>query len=120
MRLRLIVASAVLACVLAPPALADGSFRSSDPQLDAIWSSSIKTAQDMLAPGPVAADWIGRPCRIDLPVVILDGVVRDRCPYVGDEAVINRTLDASTPHWDVQRAMLGWFAGAQHGDGSIP
>ena len=52
--------------------------------------------------------------------MILDGVVRDRCPYVGDEAVINRTFDVSTPHWDVQRAMLGWFAGAQHGDGSIP
>ena len=78
MRVRLLLASALLACVVAPPALADGSFRSSDPELDAIWSGSVKTAQDMLAPGPIAADWIGRPCRIDLPVVILDGVVRDR------------------------------------------
>lgn len=120
MTLRPVVTLVAIACVLAPPALADGSFRSSEPQLDAIWSASVKTAQDMIAPGPIAADWLGRPCRIDLPVVVLDGVVRDRCPYVGDEAVINRTFDVSTPHWDVQRAMLGWFAGAQHGDGSIP
>ena len=52
--------------------------------------------------------------------MILDGIVRDRCPYVGDEAVINRTLDASTPRWDVQRGMLGWFAANQHADGAIP
>jgi hypothetical protein len=52
--------------------------------------------------------------------VIIDGVVRDRCPYVGDEAVIDRTLDVSTPNWSTQRAMLAWFAAAQHSDGAIP
>lgn len=101
-------------------AAATGTFRSSDPQLNAIWLGSVRTAQDMLAPGPLTIDSAGRPCAIGLPVVILDGVARDRCPYVGDEAVIDRTLDASTPHWDVQRAMLGWFAAHQHADGSIP
>ena len=50
----------------------------------------------------------------------IDGVVRDRCPYVGDEAVIGLTLDVSAPNWPVQRAMLGWFAGHQHPDGAIP
>jgi len=111
-----------LALVLATShaALAAGTFTSSDPQLNAIWSASVRTAQDMLAPGPLSTDWIGRDCTIDLPVVLLDGVVRDRCPYVGDEAVIDRTLDASTPHWDVQRSMLAWFASHQRGDGAIP
>jgi hypothetical protein len=74
----------------------------------------------MLAAGPLGVDAAGRPCAIDLPLVILDGTVRDRCPYIGDETVIDRTLDASSPHWDVQRAMLAWFASAQHGDGAIP
>src|SRR5262249_39021752 len=74
----------------------------------------------MLAPGPLQVDSAGRPCAIDLPVVLLDGVRRDRCPYIGDEAVIDRTLDASTPNWPVQRAMLAWFASHQHADGSIP
>jgi hypothetical protein len=80
----------------------------------------VQTAQDMLSPGPVHQDWAGRDCSIDVPVAILDGTVRDRCPYIGDEAVINRTLDASTPHWDVQRSMLAWFAAHQHEDGAIP
>jgi hypothetical protein len=52
--------------------------------------------------------------------VLIDGLVRDRCPYIGDESVIDRTLDASTPNWPLQRAMLQWFAGAQHDDGAIP
>ena len=74
----------------------------------------------MLSPGPLTVDSAGRPCAIDLPVVILDGVVRDRCPYVGDEAVIDRTLERPTPRWDVQRGMLEWFAANQHADGAIP
>lgn len=109
-----------LALLLAPAALADGSFTSSDTLLNKVWAGSVQTAQDMIASGPVHQDWAGRDCSIDLPVVILDGTVRDRCPYVGDESVINRTLDASTPRWDVQRSMLAWFAAHQHDDGSIP
>src|SRR6476661_6537810 len=123
MGLRHVLGGAMCALALAgaPAAAADvGSFTSSDPQLNAIWAGSVRTAQDMLAPGPLATDSIGRDCTIGVPVVLLDGVVRDRCPYVGDEAVIDRTLDVSTPHWDVQRSMLAWFAEHQHGDGSIP
>ena len=71
-------------------------------------------------PGPIRVDWYGRDCAIDLPTVLVDGTTRDRCPPVGDEAVINRTLDASSPNWGAQRAMLAWFASAQHADGSIP
>jgi hypothetical protein len=97
-----------------------GSFTSSDPLLNRIWSASVQTADDMLVPGPLATDWEGRPCAIALPAVIIDGIPRDGCPYVGDEAVIGRTLDASTPNWAVQRSMLTWFAAAQHSDGAIP
>jgi hypothetical protein len=89
------------------------------PRLNRIWSAQSETAFGLLAPGPLTVDSANRPCAIDLPEVILDGAVRDRCPYVGDEWVIGRTLDASEPPWDTQRAMLAWFAAAQHGDGSI-
>ena len=114
---------AVVAALAAPASRGDGgsgTFSSSDPLLNAIWSGSVRTAQDMIAPGPLQTDWAGRPCAIDLPVVLIDGLVRDRCPYIGDESVIDRTLDASTPNWPLQRAMLQWFAGAQHDDGAIP
>jgi hypothetical protein len=120
---RLLLVGAVLSAVLGlagPAAAASGSFTSSDPGLDAVWSASVHTATDMVAPGPLQVDSAGRPCPIGLPVVLLDGAQRDRCPYVGDEAVIDRTLDASTPDWPVQRAMLAWFASEQHADGSIP
>ena len=105
---------------VASPARADGSFTSSDPLLNQIWTDSVRTATDMIAPGPLQTDWLGRPCKIDLGTVLIDGVVRDRCPYIGDESVIGRTLDASQPNWPLQRAMLNWFAGAQHDDGAIP
>ena len=52
-----------------------------------IWAASVKTATDMIAPGPLTTDAEGRPCAIELPIVLLDGYVRDRCPYVGDQAV---------------------------------
>jgi hypothetical protein len=97
-----------------------GSFRVSDPLLNQIWTDSVRTAQDMIAPGPLQTDWAGRPCKIDLPTVLIDGLVRDRCPYIGDESVIDRTLDASTPDWGLQRDMLQWFAQHQHDDGAIP
>lgn len=120
MGLRYVLGGIALALALAPAASADGSFLSSDPLLNTVWSSSVSTALDMLAPGPLHEDWEGRDCTMDVPVAILDGVVRDRCPYIGDEAVIDRTLDASMPHWDVQRSMLTWFAAHQHEDGAIP
>jgi hypothetical protein len=118
-----VLAVAALAAAAAPAARGasgTGTFASSDPLLNGIWTASVQTAQDMLVPGPLTVDASGRPCAIDVPVAIIDGVVRDRCPYVGDEAVIDRTLDASTPEWPTQRSMLAWFAHAQHGDGAIP
>ncbi|HKU58224.1 MAG TPA: hypothetical protein VJP39_01360, partial [Gaiellaceae bacterium] len=114
---------ALVALISATPAGADapsGTFVSSDPGINAIWAGSVKTATDMLVPGPIKVDWEGIPCAIDVATPIIDGIPRDGCPYVGDEWVIDRTLDASTPRWDAQRAMLVWFANHQHGDGSIP
>ena len=110
----------LLAALVLAPSAGAGSFQSSDPLVNRIWADSVQTATDMLAPGPLTVDSAGRPCPIALPEVIIDGAVRDRCPYVGDEWVTGRTLDASDPHWSTQRAMLAWFAAAQHGDGSIP
>ncbi|HWB22437.1 MAG TPA: alpha-L-rhamnosidase C-terminal domain-containing protein [Gaiellaceae bacterium] len=118
----LVLAIFLLVVVSAPDAFAaDGSFVSSDATLNAVWQDSVKTATDMVVPGPLTKDAMGRPCAIDLPKVIIDGVVRDRCPYVGDEAVEGRTLLISTPA-DVPalRAMILWFAKAQHKDGAIP
>jgi len=112
---------AALACSgTARAGAAGGSFASSDPLLNTIWRDSVRSSVDMLAPGPLRTDALDRPCAIDLPTVILDGTVRDRCPYVGDEAVIGLTLDVSEPHWPVQRAMLTWFATHQHADGAVP
>ncbi len=79
---------AVIATAATPPAgAANGSFSSSDPLLNRIWLDAVQTATSMLAPGPLTTDAAGRPCAIDLPVVLLDGSLRDRCPYVGDQAV---------------------------------
>jgi hypothetical protein len=100
---------------------ANGSFISSDATLNAVWTDSVRTATDMVVPGPLKTDAMGRPCQIDLPTVIIDGVVRDRCPYVGDEAVEGRTLLISTPaDVPVLRAMILWFGNAHHANGSIP
>ncbi len=100
---------------------AGGSFTSSDPLLNRIWSGSVLTASDMIAPGPLTTDADGRPCPIALPTVILDGYVRDRCPYVGDLAVTGMTLLVSTPSAaPVLRSMILWFAQNQQADGAIP
>jgi hypothetical protein len=114
---------AVVAFLVAAPAhagAASGTFQSSDPLLNQIWAASVKTADDMLVPGPIKLDSEGIPCAISVATPIIDGIPRDGCPYIGDESVIDRTLDASTPDFAVQRAMLVWFANNQHGDGSIP
>ncbi len=119
----LVAAAAGIAAALAlgGAALADGTFSSSDPLLNRIWQASVRTADDMLAPGGQTVDAKGRPCATPAgTAAILDGTVRDRCPYIGDESVIDAVFDASTPHLDVQQAMLRWFAAHQHGDGAIP
>ncbi len=100
---------------------ASGSFRSSDPLLNRIWSASVSTARQMVVPGPLRVDVSGRPCPIALRKVVIDGVRRDRCPYIGDLAVTGDTLLTSTPSDDgVVRAMIVWFARHQHRDGAIP
>lgn len=110
---------AVAACVLAlaPPALGDASFQASDKQLSAVWAASVKTADDVVQP-PLGLD--KRDCHIDLPTVILDGVARDRCPYIGDLAVTGMTLLVSGGDTQTLRSMIAWFASVQNADGSIP
>jgi hypothetical protein len=121
-QIALVVFVALLMGVFTTQAFADtGSFSSSDPQLDQIWSAAVRTADDMLAPGGQQVDALGRPCPTSGGVtVILDGVVRDRCPYIGDESVIDLTYDSADPHFDVQRDMLAMFAAGQQDGGAIP
>jgi hypothetical protein len=118
----LLAAGAALALALAPSALGGGgAFSSSDPLLDAIWAAAARTAADVVVPGPLSSDAEGRPCPIALPTVIVDGVARDRCPYVGDLAVEGLTLLlTSPPAWPALRDELLWFAQNQHPDGAIP
>jgi hypothetical protein len=116
--------AAISLCVLATVAFAQpaagGSFRSSDTLLNRIWAASVKTVDDVTVPGPLTVDAEGRPCPIDLPVVLVDGVARDRCVDIGDLTVDFATLDASTPRWGVQRALIAWFADHQLANGAIP
>jgi hypothetical protein len=101
----------------APAARAEGSFESSDSLVDLIWRSSVRTAQEMVSP-PTNLDRRG--CQIDIPLILLDGVARDRCPYIGDQAVTGKTLLVSQDDVRVLREMLLWFASVQNADGSIP
>lgn len=125
--MRAIVALAA-ALALSPVALASagrarvtGTFSASDPLLGTIWTNSVKTATDMVVSGPLTTDAEGRPCAIALGTVLIDGAVRDRCPYVGDQAVTGMTLLVSHPEdAHVLRDMIVWYADNQHGDGSIP
>jgi hypothetical protein len=107
----------LLAGGLASAARADGSFESSDSQVNLIWRDSVQTARDMVSP-PVNLDRRG--CDIDIPTVLLDGVQRDRCPYIGDQAVTGMTLLVANDDVSVLRGMLAWFASVQADDGSIP
>ena len=66
------------------------------------------TATDMLAPGPLTTDANGDPCQIDVPVAILDGATRDRCPYIGDEAVTAIDL-ASSSRTDTDPHDVRWL-----------
>ncbi len=119
--IKLATLAVLAALVLAPLGSANGSFHSSDPQLDAIWAASVRTAAQDVIPGPLSKDLLGRPCPIDEPVVIVDGVTGDRCPYIGDDAVTGMTLLVSTP--SAARALkdeILWFARAQKSDGIIP
>jgi Bacterial alpha-L-rhamnosidase 6 hairpin glycosidase domain/Bacterial alpha-L-rhamnosidase C-terminal domain len=113
---------AALALSLAGTARAGtGSFTSSDPLLNQIWQSGNQTAADMLAPGGQTYDAIGDYCPTPAGMtVILDGTIRDRCPYIGDESVIDQTYNATDPRWGIQRNMLALFGAAQKNSGAIP
>ena len=103
---------------LAPAALA-GSFESSEPTLNDAWQASVKTAWLMVSP-PVNLDPRGCAVPGSAPV-ILDGVVRDRCPYVGDLGVIGKAMLVSgSGDFSALRRTLAMFAEAQHGSGAIP
>jgi hypothetical protein len=118
----LLAAAALVPAATAPAAdISTGSFSASDPLLGRIWAASVKTATDMIAPGPLTTDAKGRACPISLGTVLLDGAVRDRCPYVGDQAVSGLTLLVSNPaDAPVLHDMIAWYAANQHADGSIP
>jgi hypothetical protein len=122
MRVGLAVAAAFLLLGAAPPARAapvTGSFTSSDPLLNTIWTESVKSARDMISP-PVSLDPRGCPIPAAIHTILLDGVVRDRCPYIGDEAVIDNTLLVSSSDASLEASMLRLFASLQHPDGAIP
>jgi alpha-L-rhamnosidase-like protein len=108
----------LLALALAPSAVA-AAFESSEPTLNDAWQASAKTAWLMVSP-PVNLD--PRGCAVpDSAPVILDGVVRDRCPYVGDLGVIGKAMLVSGDgDFSALRRTLSMFAEAQHADGSIP
>jgi Bacterial alpha-L-rhamnosidase 6 hairpin glycosidase domain/Bacterial alpha-L-rhamnosidase C-terminal domain len=118
-----VAAALMLAAASSAPAAPHilGSFSTSDPLLRTIWARSVRTATDMVARGPITTDAEGRPCAIALKTVLLDGAKRDRCPYVGDQAVTGMTLLVSHPEdAPVLRGMIEWYAEHQHHDGSIP
>ncbi|MBV8080720.1 MAG: hypothetical protein JO186_10155 [Actinobacteria bacterium] len=112
------LAAVVAVLALAPCAAAAGSFTSSDPQLDAIWSASVRTAHDMISPPVRLLPGCGVPPH---ETVILDGVVRDRCEYTGDIAVTGMTLYAADgASRSPVRDVLLLFARKQHRDGLVP
>jgi hypothetical protein len=115
-RLPIFVAATWL--VLVPSALAGGTFASSDPQLDAIWTASARTANDMVS-APVNLE---PGCRVPPgQPVILDGVVRDRCEFPGDLAVTGMTLYVADGAAAVpMKAALFLFASRQRRNGLIP
>ena len=118
MRLRRVLLVGLLALALAPSALA-AAFESSEPTLNDAWRASAKTAWLMVSP-PVNLDPRGCAVPGSAPV-ILDGVVRDRCPYVGDLGVIGKAMLVSGDgDFSALRRTLSMFAEAQHADGSIP
>jgi hypothetical protein len=114
------VAVLVAGLVLALPATAgaSGSFSSSDPQLDAIWAASARTANDMVSPPVRLLPGCGVPTG---QMVILDGVVRDRCEFTGDLAATGMTLYVADGAAKVPlRKVLFLFAAKQRADGLVP
>ncbi len=117
MTLRALLALVCAAAVTAPAAAAGGSFSSSEPLLNRIWQGSVATAESMVS-APVDLD--PRGCPAGPGPIVLDGLVRDRCPYVGDLAVTGKTLLVAGADPTAIRNMLFLFARLQEQDGFIP
>jgi hypothetical protein len=102
---------------------AQGWFLSSDETLNRIWYASAYTAQLMQLPNDpaVLAGGCAIPGGPSLQVIV-DGAKRDRCPWLGDQAVSQLSLllanggGAAVP---ADNTML-LFANAQRPDGYIP
>lgn len=99
-----------------------GWFLSSDDQLNRIWYSSLYTVELMM--DTFRRDNVDtRDCftpLLDGKAVFMDGAKRDRCPFIGDLAVIERTQFVS--HGDPTRAinLIRALGQMQHSDGFIP
>lgn len=105
------------AAVRAP---AEGWFLSSDPELNRIWYGSAYTVQ--LSTGPfsaAASDPRGCPVPEGL-LIVTDGVKRDRCPWLGDQAVIAATMLAYSRDVTPVENTLALLASRQNEDGFIP
>ncbi len=113
--------AAALCCSLALAASAtagSGSFTTSDPLLNRVYTASVATAEDMVS-DPVNL----YPAGCYVPArgkIILDGVDRDRCVYTGDLSVTGQTLLLAGVAANVVRNMILLFAGYQRDDGAIP
>lgn len=99
-----------------------GWFLSSDDQLNKIWYSSVYTVELMTdtfrKDNTDTRDCFTR--LLDGKIVFMDGAKRDRCPFIGDLAVIERTQFVS--HGDPAPAvnLIRALGQMQHGDGFIP
>jgi hypothetical protein len=105
------------AAVRAP---ADGWFLSSNEELNRIWYGSAYTVQ--LSTGPFAAA-AAEPRGCPVPeglVIVTDGAKRDRCPWLGDQAVIAATMLTYSRDVRPVENTLALFASRQHRDGYIP
>ena len=113
--------AAALCCSLALAASAtagSGSFTTSDPLLNQVYTASVATAEDMVS-DPVNLYPAG--CYVPaVGKIILDGVDRDRCVYTGDLSVTGQTLLLAGDAASVVRNMILLFAGYQRDDGAIP
>jgi hypothetical protein len=123
-RIRVEGGAATIAAVRVQPAAAratTGWFLSEDELLNRIWWSSLYTAQltvmandrAVLAGPGCAMGHGGEP-------VIVDGAKRDRCPWLGDQAVAQATLFLTGRDDAAIRNTLDVFADAQRADGFIP
>jgi hypothetical protein len=109
---------ALLFASSAGSAFGAAGFTSNDPLLNTIWRESAKTAA-LVRTVPVR---LGPGCSFPAGhTIILDGVVRDRCEFIGDLTVTAPTLLVTQRHAGPDiRFALEQFAKLQRPDGSLP